>query len=81
MITINADDHPIMKRMHKPDPNDPEKRMVAVLEPKDQQTWLFGSPDEAEQVIGQWPAEKIRAAPMPKRERAQRPPDPQGDLF
>ncbi|KRB18664.1 hypothetical protein ASE08_05365 [Rhizobacter sp. Root16D2] len=82
MITINADDHPIMKRMHKPDPNDPEKRMVAVLPLQDQQAWLFGSPAEAEQVIGQWPVEKIKATQMhkPKPPPAVVP-DPQGDLF
>ena len=82
MITINADDHPIMKRMHKPDPNDPEKRMVAVLPLQDQQAWFFGSPAEAEQVIGQWPAEKIKATPMhkPKPPPAVVP-HAQGDLF
>lgn len=81
MITINADDHPLMRRMHKPDPDDPEKRMVAVLAPEDQQAWLFGTPAEAEQVIQQWPAEQIKATPMPKAERPKAPPDPQADLF
>jgi len=83
MITINADDHPIMKRMHKPDPNDPEKRMVAVLEPRDQQAWLFGSPAEAEQVIRQWPTEQIKATPIPAKQKVSSAAkaDAQGDLF
>jgi putative SOS response-associated peptidase YedK len=71
-----------MKRMHKPDPNDPEKRMVAVLEPQDQQAWLLGSPSEAEQVIRQWPVEKIKATPMQKPKAPPVVvPDAQGDLF
>ncbi|WP_082596170.1 SOS response-associated peptidase family protein [Rhizobacter sp. Root16D2] len=82
MITINADDHPIMKRMHKPDPDDPEKRMVAVLTPQDQQAWLFGSPAEAEQLIEQWPVVKIKATPMHKpKPPSAVVPDAQGDLF
>jgi len=80
MLTINADDHPLMRRMHKPDPHDPEKRMVAVLAPEDQQTWLFGTPAEAELVIRQWPQERIKATPMPKPVRVPEP-SPQQELF
>lgn len=88
MITVNADTHPLMSRMHKADPDDPEKRMVAVLAPKDQQAWLFGSSSEAEQVIRQWPVEKIWAAPVPRTKRPQKAEmshptqaHGQGDLF
>ncbi|WP_175994470.1 SOS response-associated peptidase family protein [Burkholderia vietnamiensis] len=37
MITVNADDHPIMSRMHKPDD---EKRSVVILRPYDWEEWL-----------------------------------------
>lgn len=36
MLTVNADDHPIMSRMHKPDPKLPpdqqDKRSVVAIE-------------------------------------------------
>lgn len=39
MLTINADDHPLMRRMHKPDPNAPSdrqhKRSMIPLEATD----------------------------------------------
>ena len=37
MLTVNADTHPLMKRMHKPGE---EKRMVVILEPKEYLAWL-----------------------------------------
>lgn len=45
LLTINADRHPLMRRMHKPDPKLPtdqqDKRMVVVLEPQLWDEWLF----------------------------------------
>ena len=39
MLTVNADDHPIMSRMHKPDPKLPpdqqDKRSVVAIEEGD----------------------------------------------
>lgn len=37
MITVNADDHPVMSRMHKPGD---EKRSVVILRPDDWEEWL-----------------------------------------
>ncbi|PRF99683.1 DUF159 family protein [Burkholderia ambifaria] len=37
MITVNADEHPIMSRMHKPGE---EKRSVVILHPDDWEEWL-----------------------------------------
>lgn len=37
MLTINADEHPLMKRFHKPGD---EKRSVVVLDPEDYEAWL-----------------------------------------
>jgi putative SOS response-associated peptidase YedK len=44
MLTVNADDHPLMRRFHKPGD---EKRSVAVLDPEDYEGWL-GARTEAE---------------------------------
>ncbi len=46
LLTINADQHPVMSRMHKPDPslptNQQDKRMVVALEPQLWDEWLCG---------------------------------------
>jgi hypothetical protein len=39
----NADDHPLMKRMHKPDD---EKRMVVILAPDQYDDWLHCPAEE-----------------------------------
>lgn len=61
MLTLNADDHPIMKRMHKPDPklgpDEQDKRSVVPLEPEDVDTWLHGTQDQAKALIMLAPAE------------------------
>ena len=50
MITINCDDHPMLNRLHKPDPKLPadsqDKRSVVALMPADWPAWLSG--DEAQ---------------------------------
>lgn len=51
MLAVNADDHPIMSRMHKPDPKLPpdqqDKRSVVAIEQGDVDQWLQGSVGEA----------------------------------
>lgn len=37
MLTINADDHPLMRLFHKPSD---EKRMVVAMEPTEFDAWL-----------------------------------------
>ncbi len=55
MITQNADDHPIMRRMHKPDPKlgpeDQDKRSVVPIELADVDTWLHGREGEASALV------------------------------
>lgn len=55
MLTINADQHPIMRRMHKPDPKLPpdqqDKRSVVPIELEDVHTWLAGTVEEAAQLV------------------------------
>lgn len=55
MLTINADDHPLMSRMHKPDPdlppNQQDKRSVVAIEQDHLEQWLQGTVDEAAALL------------------------------
>ncbi|MBI5791665.1 MAG: SOS response-associated peptidase family protein [Rhodocyclales bacterium] len=55
MLTINADHHPLMSRMHRPDPKLPpdqqDKRSVVSIESADVDTWLRGPLDEATVLV------------------------------
>lgn len=65
-ITINADDHPLMKRFHKPGD---EKRSLVILEPSDYDEWLScTNPEMARAFLQNYPTEKMwaKAAPMRK---------------
>lgn len=65
MLTINADHHPLMSRMHKPDPKLPahaqDKRSVAAIDLADVDQWLFGSNDEAASLVRVPPVEVFAA--------------------
>lgn len=63
MLTINADDHPVMNRMHKPGE---EKRMVVILEPGAYDEWLQVKPEHAPTWLTQFPAERLVAEPAPR---------------
>ncbi|MDK2126504.1 SOS response-associated peptidase [Parachitinimonas caeni] len=58
MLTLNADQHPLMQRFHKPED---EKRMVYIVDPGDYDTWLSATPDLARAMIAAYPAEKMQA--------------------
>jgi len=55
MLTVNADDHPIMSRMHKPDPKLPpdqqDKRSVVAIEQGDVERWLQGNVEDVKELI------------------------------
>ncbi len=55
MLTINADAHPLMSRMHKPNPKLPvdqqDKRSVIPIEPSDYDQWLAGTVQEASAML------------------------------
>lgn len=55
MLTLNADAHPLMRRMHKPDPrygpNEQDKRSVVPIERKDVDQWLVGDLDDAAALV------------------------------
>ncbi|VWC95190.1 SOS response-associated peptidase family protein [Burkholderia contaminans] len=61
VITVNADGHPLMSRMHKPAD---EKRSVVILRPDDWEEWLTTSNVEAARAMLQlYPADEMYAKP------------------
>ncbi|MDM0072067.1 SOS response-associated peptidase family protein [Variovorax sp. J31P207] len=68
MLTLNADHHPLMSRMHKPDPKLPpdqqDKRSVIAIEKGDVDQWLAGTMDEARQLMRLTPVEVFDARPI-----------------
>ena len=69
MLTLNADAHPLMRRMHKPDPKLPpdgqDKRSVVAIEDTDVDEWLYGPVDAARKLVRLTEAEVFDAAPAP----------------
>jgi len=79
-ITINADEHPLMKRFHKPGD---EKRALVVLPPDDVDAWLAcREPEMARSFLRHYPAEAMKAwaAPAPPRVKKAAVPET-GSLF
>jgi putative SOS response-associated peptidase YedK len=70
MITINADHHPLMRRLHKPDPNLPpdaqDKRSVVPLAPESWKRWLYAANDEATNLLVLPPESTFLAGPAPR---------------
>ena len=62
MLTINADTHPLMNRMHRPDPKRPpemqDKRSVVSIALSAVDTWLNGALEEAKELV-QLPAVEL----------------------
>jgi len=66
-ITINADEHPLMRRFHKPDD---EKRALVVLPEQDVDAWLqCRSAELARSFLRHYPAEAMKAWPAPTTPR------------
>jgi putative SOS response-associated peptidase YedK len=68
MLTINADDHPLMRRMHKPDPLLPperqDKRSVIPIERGDVHAWLSGTVEAARALMRVPPPQAFDAGPV-----------------
>lgn len=68
MLTINADMHPLMRRMHKSDPkfspDEQDKRSVIPIELDDVGHWLHGTLADASRLLKLAPAELFEAAPV-----------------
>ena len=67
MLTINADAHPLMSRMHRPDPKRPanmqDKRSVVPIELVDVDSWLTAPVEQAARLVCLAPVELFEAAP------------------
>ena len=66
MLTINADEHPLMRRFHK---QGDEKRMVVELPPDKLDAWLDSGCQDAPAFFVPYPAESLTAQAAPKADR------------
>ncbi len=70
MLTLNADAHPLMRRMHKPDPKlgpvEQDKRSVVAVDLPDVDAWLHGTVAQATSLVRLTPMEDFDAGPMPR---------------
>jgi putative SOS response-associated peptidase YedK len=68
MLTLNADAHPLMRRMHKPDPKLPpeaqDKRSVVPVALQDVDRWLHGTVEDARALIQLAGEELFEAGPV-----------------
>ena len=62
MLTVNADEHPLMRDFHKPTD---EKRMVVVLAPERYGDWLAAAPDRVHEFMKVCEADTLWAATEP----------------
>jgi putative SOS response-associated peptidase YedK len=74
LLTINADDHPMMKNFHRPSD---EKRSVVVLPPERYDDWLAASAQESSDFLRPIPAGLLRAEAPPTSSLF----DPQSTFF
>jgi len=68
MLTVNADEHPLMRRMHKPDPkygpDEQDKRSVVAVELADVDLWLNGKPEDVRHFVAPPSMDVIEGAPV-----------------
>ena len=68
MLTINADAHPLMARMHKPDPklapDRQDKRSVIPVSRAEVDLWLHGPPEQAAALLKLTPVDEFDAKPL-----------------
>ena len=88
MLTLNADDHALMKHMHRPDPKrapeQQDKRMVVILPDGLYEAWLDAPAANARDFMHQYPAERLSATPEPAEPKPKKPgvePPVQGELL
>lgn len=62
LLTVNADSHPLMGRMHRPGD---EKRMPVIVPPGRYADWLDASPQQAMEFMQCFPAEQMQGEPAP----------------
>jgi putative SOS response-associated peptidase YedK len=75
MLTLNADEHALMRRFHKPGD---EKRSVVIIRPDAYKDWLsWRKTDEARSFLQLYPADEMHAEPFPLPPRTPRPKPPE----
>lgn len=62
MLTVNADQHPLMRQFHRPTE---EKRMVAILDADRYDVWLHAPVERVHDLLGCYPADALHAEPAP----------------
>ena len=66
MLTVNCDGHPLLGRLHKPDPKLPDdaqdKRSVVPLEPDQWAAWLSATVGDAKEMLVPPPTERFDLA-------------------
>ena len=71
MLTVNAAEHPLMSRFHKPGD---EKRLVVIVPPDEYSNWLASrSTDEARSFLNLFPPNAMHAEPKLAPPRAAKP--------
>jgi len=68
LLTVNADGHALMGRMHRPQD---EKRMLVLLRPQDWSDWLHATTEEALATLRSAPAAVLLGEPAPVRQESQ----------
>lgn len=58
MLTVNADDHPLMKNYHRPED---EKRMVVILPKGFYLDWLNATAESSREFLKRFPADRLIA--------------------
>lgn len=69
MLTINADEHPLMRRFHRPED---ERRMVVVLDESQYRLWLDAGIDAVPDFLRPYPSERLVAEPAPRAASARK---------
>jgi len=70
LLTLNANDHPLLNRFHKPaSPGEAEdKRSLVIVPPAEWDDWLnCRNPEMARSFFRLYPAERQCASPAPKQ--------------
>ena len=63
MLTVNADEHPVMHQFHKPGD---EKRTPVIIAPELHDTWLSADPAKAAELMTWSHMPEMIAAPAPR---------------
>ena len=73
MLTVNCDGHPLLGRLHKPDPDRPadaqDKRSLVPLDAAQWSAWFGGTADEALRLLQPPPMERFDLADARRTDR------------